>query len=51
MPAESILSHYWDLASTDEVVRLKAASQLLSALNQAQQQHNKQRGKVSIIMH
>ena len=36
MSSENILSHFWDLASTDERKRLKAASQLLCALDQAQ---------------
>lgn len=39
MPSDNILSHFWDLASTDEAKRLKAASQLLCALRQAQKQH------------
>lgn len=39
MPSENILSHFWELASLDEKIRLKAASQLLQALNQAQTQH------------
>ena len=40
MPSENILSHFWDLASTDEVKRLKAASELLCALDRAQKQHD-----------
>lgn len=40
MPSENILSHFWDLASTDEVKRLKAASQLLCALDEAQKQYD-----------
>ncbi|KAL9986840.1 hypothetical protein ACROYT_G001046 [Oculina patagonica] len=40
MPSENILSHFWELASIDETTRLKAASQLLDALNQAQTQHD-----------
>lgn len=43
MLSESILSHFWELASNDEKTRLKAASQLLHALNQAQQQHDERR--------
>lgn len=43
MPSESILSHFWELASNNEKTRLKAASQLLHALNQAQQQHDERR--------
>lgn len=39
MSSENILSHFWDLASTDERKRLKAASQLLCALDQAQKRH------------
>ena len=40
MPSENILSHFWDLASTDEAKRLKAASQLLCALDEAQKQYD-----------
>lgn len=47
MPSENILSHFWELASIDEKKRLKAASQLLHALNQAQKQHDERR-KVSL---
>ena len=43
MPSENILSHFWELASIDETIRLKAASQLLDALNQAQTQHDERR--------
>ena len=43
MPSENILSHFWELASIDENKRLKAASQLLHALNQAQRQHDERR--------
>ena len=49
MPSENILSHFWELASLDEKTRLKAASQLLQALNQAQTQH-KERTKVRTCM-
>ena len=45
MPSENILSHFWELASVDEKTRLKAASQLLQALNRAQKQQD-ERGKV-----
>ena len=48
MSSENILSHFWDLASTDEGKRLKAASQLLCALDQAQRQHE-EREKVIYI--
>ena len=40
MPSENILSHFWDLASNDESKRLKAASQLLFALEEAQKQYD-----------
>ena len=43
MPSENILSHFWELASIDETTRLKAASQLLDALHQAQTQHDERR--------
>ena len=49
MPSENILSHFWELASIDEKKRLKAASQLLHALNQAQKQHDERR-KVSFSL-
>lgn len=39
MPSENILSHFWELASTDETKRLKAASQLLDSLHEAQMHH------------
>lgn len=49
MPSENILSHFWELASIDETTRLKAASQLLDALNQAQTQHDeKQKVKIKL---
>ena len=50
MPSETILSHFWELASIDESTRLKAASQLLHALNQAQKQHDERR-KVRSDLH
>ncbi|KAJ7365956.1 Myb-binding protein 1A [Desmophyllum pertusum] len=43
MPSENILSHFWELASTDETIRLKAASQLLYSLDQAQTQQDESR--------
>lgn len=49
MPSGNILSHFWELASIDEKKRLKAASQLLHALNQAQKQHDERR-KVSFSL-
>lgn len=49
MPSENILSHFWELASIDEKKRLKAASQLLHALNQAQKRHDERR-KVSFSL-
>lgn len=39
MPSENFLSHFWELASTDETKRLKAASQLLDSLHEAQMHH------------
>ena len=36
MSTENMLSQFWDLASNQEETRLKAASQLLSSLNEAQ---------------
>lgn len=40
MSSENILSHFWDLASIDEAKRLKAASQLLCALEEAQKEYD-----------
>ena len=50
MPSENILSHFWELASIDEKTRLKAASRLLHALNQAQKQHDERRRKVKYTL-
>lgn len=36
MPSENIISRFWELASNDETTRLKAASQLLDSLHEAQ---------------
>ena len=41
MASENILSHFWDLASIDEAKRLKAASQLLCALKEAQNEYDR----------
>ncbi|KAK3731456.1 hypothetical protein QZH41_013647 [Actinostola sp. cb2023] len=42
MASESVLSHYWDLASTNEDVRVKAACGLVNSLIEAQNQHVKE---------
>lgn len=39
MPSENIISRFWELASNDETTRLKAASQLLDSLHEAQMHH------------
>lgn len=40
MSSKDVLSHFWDLASTDEAKRLKAASKLLCTLIEAQKQYD-----------
>lgn len=39
MPSENIISRFWELASNDVTTRLKAASQLLDSLHEAQMHH------------
>ena len=46
MPTESVLSLYWELASTNEKARLKAAADLIKSLREAQQKHRETLRKV-----